>query len=266
MRAKMAYGNRLYLGQADHRYVQAPFADQVARSGWSWGTTAFDFDNDSDLDLYVANGNVSRKSAKDYCTTFWRHDIYTGGSEPDAEVQRLFLDEFGQAIEAGVSWNGFEHNKLFVNRGGRGFTEGGFPMGVALEDDSRAVASGDLDGDGHPELVVVLSRTESAERGQGEAEHERAVVLHNRWPTGEWIGVRLGGGRNTLGATITVERDDGTELVHRVVAGDSYKAQHAPARHFGLGEGKVARVRVRWPDGKTAELRRPANARWHVVE
>ena len=74
-RMAMAYGNRMYLGQAGKPGFQAPeFADQVARTGWSWGVTAPDIDLDGDPDLFVVNGHESGKSARDYCTTYWTHD------------------------------------------------------------------------------------------------------------------------------------------------------------------------------------------------
>ena len=64
------------------------FAAQVARTGWTWGTTAFDFDNDGDPDLFAANGHQSGESTQDYCSNFWSHDIYDGGSEPDPGARR----------------------------------------------------------------------------------------------------------------------------------------------------------------------------------
>src|SRR6185503_9696221 len=44
----MAYGNRL-LFRRQGKYVSAESANQVARSGWAWGATAADLDNDGYL-------------------------------------------------------------------------------------------------------------------------------------------------------------------------------------------------------------------------
>ena len=71
-------------------FVEPDFAGDVARTGWTWGTTAFDFDNDGDRDLFAANGHISGVSSEDYCSTFWTHDLYTGGSEPDPTIANLF--------------------------------------------------------------------------------------------------------------------------------------------------------------------------------
>lgn len=273
MRMQMAYGNRIYLGQADHHLRQAPFADALARTGWSWGSSSFDFDRDGDLDIYVANGNVSRGSAADYCTTYWRHDIYTGTSTLDPELGEFFTKEFDEAIANGVSWNGYEHNKLFVNMAeggvGDGFSEQGWALGVALEDDSRAVVSDDLDGDGRVDLVVVLSK--SLRAPQGELFHEKVAVLQNQWPgldaatPNHWIGIRLEGKRSPIGARVRVGYA-GKEREHEIIVGDSLLAQHAPAHLFGLGDtAKVDWVKIRWLDGHERKLTAPKADRWHQV-
>src|SRR5207244_3302075 len=42
MRSRMTFGNRLYLARPGGGFDQAD--DSIARSGWSWGASAFDFD------------------------------------------------------------------------------------------------------------------------------------------------------------------------------------------------------------------------------
>ncbi len=53
-RAAMTYGNRLFLGSPEGLKM-APFADRLARTGWAWGVSLFDFNNDGLLD--VANAS-----------------------------------------------------------------------------------------------------------------------------------------------------------------------------------------------------------------
>ena len=178
-RGEMGYGNRMYL--ADERgFQQAPFNDQVARSGWSWGATSFDFDNDGDRDVYVANGHHSGQTAKDYCTKYWCHDIYAGTSEYDPKLTRFFDDVIQK--DQRMSWNGFEHNCLFMNESGAGFLRVDFLMGVAIETDSRHVVSDDFDGDGKMDLLVVsVPQDEDGMKIQ---------LLRNTWKSANhWIGV-----------------------------------------------------------------------------
>jgi hypothetical protein len=49
-------GNRLYRNNGDRTFTDRTDAAAVRNSGWSWGTTFLDHDNDRDLDLFVTNG------------------------------------------------------------------------------------------------------------------------------------------------------------------------------------------------------------------
>lgn len=259
-RPAMGYGNRLYLADGNN-FNQAPFNDQIARTGWSWGSTSFDFDNDGDRDLFVANGHRSQRTAKDYCTDFWCHDIYTGSSEEDQELGEFFkLSSALNFRKKGISWNGFEHNKLLMNKNGEGFLSIGFLAGVASEFDSRNVISDDFDGDGRVDLVV-LYRTPV----------DRVPSLHvlkNQCETeANWIGVRLdGASRPGLGARVTVKTPSQTHIA-AIVSGDSYVSQHAPFAHFGLGSAsEVEEIEITWPDGASVMMTNPDINQYHQIQ
>ena len=49
-------GNRLYRNNGDRTFADQTDLAGVRDSGWSWGTTFLDHDNDRDLDLFVTNG------------------------------------------------------------------------------------------------------------------------------------------------------------------------------------------------------------------
>ena len=49
-------GNRLYRNNGDRTFTDVTDLAGVRDSGWSWGTTFLDHDNDGDLDLFVTNG------------------------------------------------------------------------------------------------------------------------------------------------------------------------------------------------------------------
>ena len=91
----------------------------------SGGVITADFDNDGDMDLYVANGHLSGNSALDYCTRFWCHDVYTGTSKPNETLDTFFSGTL-QGLGSNYSWNGFEHNHLFLNRDNTGFSNAAF--------------------------------------------------------------------------------------------------------------------------------------------
>jgi hypothetical protein len=49
-------GNRLYRNNGDRTFADQTDLAGVRDSGWSWGTTFLDHDNDRDLDLFITNG------------------------------------------------------------------------------------------------------------------------------------------------------------------------------------------------------------------
>lgn len=262
MRSRMGYGNRMYLASnGGTQFTQPSFKDSVARTGWTWGSTSFDFDNDGYPDIFVANGHSSGESTKDHCSHFWCHDIYDGNSQPNLEVLNVFNESMKGYFDRSESWDGYQKNQLLVNLDGQEFVNLGFLLGVGHEYDGRAVISDDIDIDGRLDLIVVEDRWQA-----GQVLH----VYHNRLESkNHWIGVRLvdrPGIDSPLGATVVLTKLDGTRQTECVTAGDSIHAQHAPTVHFGLGSQEgVARIEVRLVSGKVIQLDRPERSMYHTV-
>jgi hypothetical protein len=245
----MAYGNRLLLASANGFCHTALSAD-VARSGWSWGVTSFDFDNDGDLDIYVTNGHKSRASARDYETQFWMHDISVAASAHDPALDLYFRATATRLYGLGYSYGGYEKNRLFVNAAGKSFVEAGYLAGASLELDCRNAVSEDLDEDGKLDLIVLTHETWP--------KVQRAIhVFRNEMPlSAHWIGFRLResrAGPSPAGATITVHTASGT-LRRHLVTGDSHRSHH-----------EVLRVEVRWPNGKRQVITSPESNRYHDI-
>ena len=261
LRSAMGYGNRMFVRRGD-KFGVAAFNDQIAQSGWSWGTSSFDFDNDGDEDIFVANGHISGKSIQDYCTVFWRHDIYTDDSQDNVGRENMFDFVMSPLQETDISWNGYEHKVLWMNEEGARFTNVAYLLGVAFEYDARAVVTDDLDGDGHVDLLVVEFLWET--------DNHTLHVYQNRLPeAGNWIGVRLreaGPGLSTIGTIVTVRTKAGSQM-RRFVTGDSFSAQHSSTAHFGLGsQTEVEAIEVRWPNGTTRRIDRPVINQYLTVE
>ena len=268
LRAAMGYGNRMFLRRGDG-YELAAFNDQVARSGWSWGTSSFDFDNDGDRDIFVANGHISGESTQDYCTTFWRHDIYTDDSQDNVARESMFQFVMTPLQDTAISWNGYEHKVLWMNQTnqGGGFTNVAYLLGVAFEYDGRAVVTEDLDADGNVDLLVIEFRSGG---GAGDNNDHRLHVYQNRLAeTGNWIGVRLpdaGAGVSPVGATVTLESRAGQQI-ERLVTGDSFSAQHSTTVHFGIGAAtRVDAIVIRWANGATRRMEQPRINQYHTVQ
>jgi hypothetical protein len=245
----MAYGNRMYYGTAEPGvFKSAPNNDQVARTGWGWGSTNFDVDNDGDPEIYVANGHISQSTAKDYCTFFWRQDIYIKEAQEAGGPMDKLLQEGG-------SWNGFEHNVFFLNKDGGEFTNVSYMFGLAFEVDSRDVISEDFNLDGKVDLIFTDITG-------------NVFFLKNDFDTGNhWIGVTLSdeGPMSAVGAKVIVSYNKG-QMQQQFINGDSFISQHPYKKVFGLGKtDQINYLEVQWPNGKTNRLESPKADRYYIV-
>ncbi|MGZ8901580.1 MAG: CRTAC1 family protein, partial [Limisphaerales bacterium] len=231
MRGEMTHGNRLYLGTTTGRFEEIRMSETIARSGWSWGCSAFDFDNDGFVDVYVGNGLESNLTVADYESEYWLHDRFVGVTNKGSAADVYFRSKFTRTRGQTQSYGGHERNRMFINQRGTNFLEVGYLLGVALLQDSRNVVADDLDEDGRVDLVVTTY--EIGTRGK-----QTLKVFRNATPdAGNWAGLRFDGRRSARAWPGTAVRLKSVEQksVRQMVTGDSYRSQHAPVAHFGLG-------------------------------
>ncbi len=118
--------------------------------------------------------------------------------------------------------------------------------GLALSDEVRGLAIGDVDTDGWADVIVgVQGGALRVYRNQGVANH-RSVTIELRGTAGNPAAV---------GARVTVRAGDQPPVEREVAAGGGWRSQDSSRQVVGIGayaDGDVA-VNVRWPDGTTAE-------------
>jgi hypothetical protein len=262
-RTMMASGNRLFLGSAKGLVFNQSKSGALERTGWAHGVSGADFDLDGDRDIFIATGFSSRRTAEDYDSIFWRHDIYTQNNQPDVALAAHFKGVMGP-VRANLSWQGFEPNALLLNDGAEGWREAGFLLGAGSQRDGRSVVAADFDADGRPDLLV----TERQWEFKTGLDVPRVRLLANRLePEDGWIGAHLRGapGRSAVGAVVTA-RAGKKVWRHWVVTGDSWRAQHPFTAHFGLGNVTVVdSLEVRWPDGRVTRLTKPPAGKYHIL-
>ena len=262
IRERMTHGTRVFLSTDSGRFAQGSAGEAVRQSGWSWGSSAADFNNDGYADLFIGNGLESRDSVRDYEPEYWLHDAFVAVSEPDPVAYMYFKEKFERTRGRGHSYGGYEYDRLYLNQGGESFLEAGYILGVGAQRDSRNVVTEDLNGDGRMDLLVT-----SFEHWPG-ANQTLRIFINQFESVGNWIGFDIdaeAGYPTPPGAQVLVRHENQT-WVNEIVTGDSYRSQHSRRIHFGLGRvtGPVTAI-IRWPDGTQETLGRLQVDRYYRV-
>jgi hypothetical protein len=174
-----------------------------------FGTGFFDYDNDGDLDVFVANGRVTRGPLLTKTSSYW--DYYA------------------------------EPNVLYENNGNGQFTDVSDSCGSLCSSarNSRGAAFGDVDNDGDVDLLI-------ANEG-GDAElYKNEAPKRGHWLEIRAIDPKLK--RDALDAVITIETG-GKKILRVVNPYYSYLSSNDFRVHFGMASDKVDSIKIVWPDG-----------------
>ena len=262
MRLVVSRGSRLWRG-GDNGFTLYDDGGVFARAGWVWGGIDIDFNNDGFLDLYLNNGNVSRKTARNYGEIFWRHDLYDIEGEKAQDVFKFFAENDPTTYfnEDEYSWAPYQKNRLLANFGESGFVDIAYLMGVSLEVDGKAGVSEDFNLDGKPDLIVLDSDLVE------EQIHVR-ILENDLVGVGNWIGVQLrpAPGHSVIGATTRVFGEN-YESARVNARGQIRNSQTSSFMRFGVGDlDSIDKIEITWLDGRVTELVNPAINQYHPVE
>ena len=218
--------NTLYRNDGNYNFNDASFSAKIAqlsRPYVGWGTGFFDLDNDTWLDLLVVNGHVYPQ-----------------------------MDQ----LSSGLGYR--QHKLLEINLGDGTFCDASSLAGPALSEkrSSRGAAFGDLDNDGHIDVVV------------GDLDGAPSI-LHNEGGGGNhWITLELAatdGSPLAIGSLVRITTGSIVQT-EEVRSGGSYLSQNDLRVHFGLGNAtKADSIDIRWPSGKNEILKDIAADKFYSI-
>jgi hypothetical protein len=247
--------SRWFLNDGKGKFADPGVNPEVLASGWSWGTSALDYDNDGDFDIVSYGG-------------------FDTGPIVDRSNPRTLLNNDGHA-HFHVDFEAYDGSV------------------DALRRNDHGVASGDLNGDGF-EDVVSVSDVEGASFfptvaypfGPGGVYQGKASLIPSWIPQPDgsftWSGVQLlpgtlaiemnsaGNGNNSvnvetvgtvgiatgartnrdgIGAVVRFTKISGGTASQPILGGSSHASQDSLLAHFGLGKARRGMVEVVWQGG-----------------
>jgi enediyne biosynthesis protein E4 len=212
-----------------------------------WNTLRLNQKNGLFDDVTVASG-IGEDSMRDLS---WGAGFYDFNNDGFKDLFVANGHIYPQVDQYGLKISYRQLNKLYLNTGKPRLLNAGPQAGPGLQiaKSFRGAAFADFNNDGSVDIAVA-------------ALDETPLLLINQPPSGQnWLWVKLQGtksNRSGVGARVIVKC--GADIQSREIkAGGSFASSSDVRAHFGLGACREAdEIRVRWPTGKTSELKRVA--------
>lgn len=224
-------GNQLYRNMGDKTFNDISFEAEVYDGGWCWAGRFWDYDNDGDLDIMVANGYISDNPDDEYFTKLATSVTQAGFDPIDAQNWPTMGDS---------TFSGYQASRVWRNEGNEVFKEVAGEIGLADIGDGRGLAIADYDNDG--DLDVYISN-----QGQESSFYRNDIGNRNNWLQIELTGTNCN--RNAIGTRITL-MSEGQTIIREMYGGNGNHSQCPYRLHFGLGQRKrIESLEIRWPTG-----------------
>ena len=270
--------NQLFHNQGDGTFIDIAVESGVTEPSMSFPGWFWDFNNDGNLDIYVASYGLHsniRHVASSYLgrpheampDRLYQGDGHGGFldvareqnlTRPTAPMGSNFgdLDNDGfPDFYLGTGYPDIEQvmpNLMFRNREGRGFSDVTTAGGFGHLQKGHGVAFADLDNDGDQDVFIEMG-------GAFPSDAFMNALFENPGFSNNWIKVKLNGvisNRSAIGARIrcSISEDGKRRNVYKWVnSGGSFGAN--PLRQeIGLGKaGKIDTLEVYWPTSDTTQ-------------
>ncbi|MBX2871768.1 MAG: VCBS repeat-containing protein [Saprospiraceae bacterium] len=230
--------NMLQLNNGNGSFREIANLAGVANTDWSWSCLLADFDLDGYNDIYVTNGvfrDVIDRDANNQIIKQLREN----NRRPTDEDFLAFTQMLPQQKLA---------NYIFRNRGDLSFENMSATWTDSIPTFSNGAVYADLDNDGDLELVINNI-------------NEAATILKNNaieQETGNYLAVHLEGppaNPSGVGAMVVIQQADDKQISRQLINTRGFLSAVGNRLYFGLGDQEnIARIEVRWPDGRVQEL------------
>ena len=214
---------------------ESPLLHKLTWPKVSWAPGLFDLDNDTDLDLFFANGHLNSVSG-------------------DNRQSNLLFENDGRGRFTDISEK-----------------SGVLATGNRIH---RSAIFADYDDDGRVDIFVTVNG-QQVEDGQGnnifDAKQGKGILFHNETKSdNNWLKVRLEGtksNRDGFGATVSITAGPVKDK-QALISGQGYFSANAKEIYFGLGSiASIEKIDVSWPSGIDQTFENiPANQTVYIVE
>jgi hypothetical protein len=270
-------------------------------TGGNYGSIWFDYDNDGDVDLFVAKcgGGPDRSSNTLHRNngngTFTDVSVASGLADPvqtwSAAVGDFNHDGWMDILVGASSFSNGGH-KLMRNNGNGTFTD--ITAGSGWDTNTTTsieFVTYDFDNDGHLDIIgggskilygngdfTFTSRpTNISNASFGDLNNDgfidvqaNSTIFYNNGNQNKWSKVTLRGiqsNRNGIGARVEIHGPWGIKI-RDVQSGVGFRYMNSLNVHFGLGQSQtISKIVVKWPSGIVDQILNPAiNTVINVVE
>tara|TARA_A100001011_G_scaffold100766_1_gene106133 strand:- start:908 stop:4075 length:3168 start_codon:yes stop_codon:yes gene_type:complete len=232
--------NTLQLNNGDDTFSEIGRLTGVQATDWSWGALMFDFQNDGNKDIFVANGIYQDLTDQDFLQYVTQDEVIREIASPGS-VNYKKLIELIPSVPVS--------NYAFINNGDLKFENKTNFLGLYKPSFSNGSAYGDLDNDGDYDLVV-------------NNVNMKAFIYKNNteklYPENRFLKIKLIGkdqNLNAIGSKVYAYSDK-----------NLYTLEQMPIRGFqstvdnnliiGVGNNEVLdSVLVKWYDGSISKIR-----------
>jgi len=250
----MGSNNYFYINNGNGSFTEVTNGDIIGDTTISLCGSWADYDNDGDLDIFVANGVVAQKDM-----------LYNNNG--DGSFTRIL--ESPVVNNSASAWNGAwgdidndgdedlyvsiwgGKNYFYLNNGDGTFSQNDDdPIVKDSENSSTSVSVwGDFDNDGDLDFITA------------DCASKRNIYYENTGNKNHWIRIKLIGtvsNRSAIGAQVRIKATINGESVwqmREISASNGFRSiSNDFWAHFGLGKtDKIDFIEVRWPSGKVSK-------------